>query len=215
VKTPKLQLIDIILIYLIVVSIVFSFMYANLDDTEEIDIPTEQPTIEVIEPIEEVVESPEIVEPTETIEESIVEKPVMYFDVPLDRDLQDYIFELCGQYEIDPALVMGVIYRESSFRTYVMGDNGRSYGLMQIQLRYQHERMAELNCTDLLDPYQNVLVGIDILDELFERGKSVEWVLMSYNGGCTYANKKEAAGVVSGYAKRVLEASKSFNMVAG
>lgn len=131
-------------------------------------------------------------------------EPVRYFDVPLSEDLQDHIFELCKSYNVDPALVISMIRRESTYRASVIGDNGRSYGLMQIQPRWNQARMDALGCPDLLDPYQNVTVGIDIIAEYLETGKSVEWALMAYNGGPSYANNKASRGEISDYAKNVL-----------
>ena len=148
---------------------------------------------------------------TEVTEEKAaapVEDPVLYFDVPLSKDLQNHIFTLCETYGVDPAIVVAMIERESGFRPAVKGDNRRSYGLMQIQLRYHKERMKKLGVTDLLNPYHNVAVGIDLLGELSDRGKSLEWVLMAYNGGYGYADRNISAGTISNYAKAVIARSK-------
>ena len=137
-------------------------------------------------------------------EEKVVE-PIAYFNnVPLEKDLQIYIIRLCESYNIDPALVMAIIYRESRFQADVIGDHGNSFGLMQIQPKWHQWRMDELGCDNLLDPYQNVAVGLHLLNELYSRGKSTEWVLMAYNGGPSCANKMEAKGELSGYAERAL-----------
>lgn len=144
------------------------------------------------------------------IPDEVVETEVTtYFDVPLSNDLQDYIFNLCEENGIDPAIVIAMIEKESSFRDYAVGDNGNSYGLMQIQPRWNKARMDALGCNDLLDPYQNVTVGIDLLSELMDKGNSIEWVLMAYNGGQTYANKKIDQGIISDYAVFVLERAKN------
>ena len=129
----------------------------------------------------------------------------LYFDVPLDHELQDHIFALCEEKCIDPAIIIAMIDKESKFDIDIIGDKGKSYGLMQIQPRWHKERMEELGVTDLLDPYQNVTVGIDILAELLESGKSLEWALMAYNGGHSYANRLTAEGRLSTYASTVIE----------
>lgn len=129
----------------------------------------------------------------------------LYFDVPLEDELQDYIIETCEEKGIDPAIVMAMIDKESKFTIDIVGDKGRSFGLMQIQPRWHEERMKRLGVTDLLDPYQNVTVGIDILGELLESGKSLEWALMAYNGGYAHANRHIEAGTLSSYASGVLE----------
>lgn len=129
----------------------------------------------------------------------------LYFDVPLDHKLQDHIFALCEEKCIDPAIIIAMIDKESKFDIDIIGDKGKSYGLMQIQPRWHKERMEKLGVTDLLDPYQNVTVGIDILAELLESGESLEWALMAYNGGHSYANRLTAEGRLSAYASTVIE----------
>ena len=143
----------------------------------------------------------------ETIEEPVIEieeNPVTYFDVPLDEELQDHIFAECERYGVEPSVVIAMIERESGFRESVIGDSGRSFGLMQIQKKWHSGRMEKLGCDDLLDPYQNVTVGIDFLAELIGSGKGVEWALMAYNGGPGYANRLRGEGRVSDYASGVM-----------
>lgn len=142
----------------------------------------------------------------ETEKEVLIEegKP-RFFDVPLDKDLQTYIFELSEDIEIDPAIVIAIIEKESNYDASAVGDHGRSLGLMQIQFRWHTARMAELGCDDLLDARQNVCVGIDILADLLEDGESIEWVLMAYNGGHAYADRLASEGRVSEYAAKVIE----------
>lgn len=165
------------------------------DDISELEVIT-------VEPVETVEEEPEF---------AIVEEvdSVRYFDVPLDEGLQDHIFEVCEKYDVDPSVVVAIIRKESTFRDGRVGDNGRSYGLMQIQLKWHKERMVKLGCTDLLDPYQNITVGVDYLAELIHKDKGLAWALMAYNGGPSYANKQVKAGNVSSYARVVMADSEN------
>ena len=144
---------------------------------------------------------------TETLSgtEVLIEEEPRFFDVPLDEDLQTYIFELSEDIGIDPAIVIAIIEKESNYDISAVGDHGRSLGLMQIQFRWHTARMASLGCDDLLDARQNICVGIDILADLLEEGKSIEWVLMAYNGGHTYANRLASEGRVSEYANKIIE----------
>ena len=144
------------------------------------------------------------VKPTEEKEVETIK----YYDVPLNEDLQEHIFELCEEHDIDPAIVISIIETESNYTASAIGDSGDSLGLMQIQPRWHQERMSSLGCTDLLDPYQNVTVGIDILNDLFSTGNSIEWVLMAYNGGYGYAYDNVDQGITSYYASAVLSNSK-------
>lgn len=106
------------------------------------------------------------------------------FDVPLDYDLQVYIIQTCEELNIDAAVVMAMIFFESSYQADAIGDGGNSVGLMQIQERWHKERMERLDVTNLLHPYQNVTVGIDFLAELLdEYDGNVEMALMAYNAG--------------------------------
>lgn len=141
--------------------------------------------------------------------DAIAEESPKYFDVPLEEGLQDYIFALCEESEIDPAIVIAMIKTESNFDSSAIGDKGNSKGLMQIQQRFHEDRMKRLMCTDLLNPYQNVTVGIDLLSELMDKGKGLEWALMAYNGGAAYANKYAASGTLSKYASKVLTYSEN------
>lgn len=145
-------------------------------------------------------------EPVEAPEPEIVPE-VVYFDVPLDEGLQDHIFAVCEEYEIEPELIISMIYRESTYNIEAIGDSGRSLGLMQIQPRWHKDRMNKLGCDDLLDPYQNVMVGTDLMSELLNQRGSVEWALMAYNGGPSYANKMVKAGKVSEYAREIIAMS--------
>ena len=135
----------------------------------------------------------------------VSEGAIVYFDVPMSKALQDHIFELCAAVGLEPEIVVAVIARESMFDSDAIGDSGRAFGLMQIHPRWHAERMAELGCTDLLNPFENVTVGIDILAELLAESGSIEWVLMAYNGGQDYADALTAEGRISEYASDVLD----------
>lgn len=146
-----------------------------------------------------------IEEPVEIVEEPAVEPAYGRFNVPLEDELQSYIFEQCIEKNVAPELIFAMIYVESSYRPSAMGDGGQSYGLMQIQPRWHQERIDRLGCTDLLDPYQNVKVGIDYMSDLIGRKGSVEWALMAYNSGPSIANKKVKAGEITSYVTKVFE----------
>ena len=126
-----------------------------------------------------------------------------YFDVPLDRDVQDRIFAECEKHNISPAVIIAMIDRESDFNTYCLGDDGRSAGLMQIQAKWHLKRMIALDCTDLFNPCQNVTVGINILAELYNKyGCDYGKALTAYNQG-------SYKGTVTNYAKSILNNAKT------
>lgn len=185
----------LIVIELMMMFLMGMYMYWDLKNIY-IALAEEEPVNELIEPA-----MPDIPEPVEELEPEPV---VTYFDIPLDEDLQDHIFAECEKYEIGPAVVVAMIERESRFNADAIGDNGRSFGLMQIQEKWHRDRMKKLGCTDLLDPYQNVTVGIDFLAELIDMKGSMTWALMAYNGGPGYANRLRGEGRVSDYAAGVM-----------
>ena len=128
-----------------------------------------------------------------------VREVISYYDsIPLDKELQNYIIKQAHANGIQPQIIMAMIERESDYDITEMGDGGDSYGLMQIQPKWHNERMEKLGCTDLLDPYQNVTVGIDYLCELLSRyDGDVAKALVGYNQGFY-------KGTVTAYANGVL-----------
>lgn len=127
-----------------------------------------------------------------------------YYDIPLSEDLQDHIFNLCDEKGIEYPVAMAIIRTESRFDATCVGDSGNSLGLMQIQPRWHYERMERLGCDDLLDPYQNVTVGLDLFSDLLEEYGVVEYALMAYNGGGSYADSMIDSGLISDYAYSVM-----------
>ena len=160
-------------------------------------------------------ESPSMVETEVSIEvssepESEPESiPVReYYDIPLSEDLQEYIFIECEERGIKPEIVFGMIERESQFQADIIGDSGNSFGLMQIQPYWHSGRMEKLGVTDLLDPFQNITVGIDYLAELILKyDGSIDMALTAYNAGCTGAyNNYFSRGIYcSEYSMGVIE----------
>lgn len=126
------------------------------------------------------------------------------YPVPLDEDLQLHIIDLCNDYNVEPELVLAVIGQESNYNAKAIGDEGESFGLMQVQKKFHEDRMVKVGATDLLNPYDNVAVGIDILAECLNEGKGLEWALHCYNGWVEYADYMQATGQVSDYTESVL-----------
>lgn len=137
-----------------------------------------------------------------------LEEVTVVNEIPLTGEAlyNSYVHEICETYypNVDPYLIRSMIEQESSYRAEIIGDNGKSYGLMQIQPRWNQDRMSRLGVSDLLDPYSNILVGVDLVSELLETTPTVEYALMSYNGGPTYAHKLYSQGRVSTYATEVI-----------
>lgn len=141
--------------------------------------------------------------------EPIIEEPeteIKFFDVPLSEEIQLHIFAECKKYNISPALVIAIIERESTYDASRVGDNGKSFGIMQIQPEWHSHRVTELGYTDFdwFNPKQNISVGCHFLNELFGKyGDDLYTVLMGYNGSPSYVKKMTSQGLVSDYAKEV------------
>ena len=164
---------------------------------EAIQEPTTAPTMaEATEcttmPTKEETTAMEATVPQET------ELPVILYDVPLEEDLQIHIINLCEEKHIDPAIVFAMAWKESTYRPRAIGDNGKSFGLLQIQKKWHSKRMQKLGCTDLLDPYQNVAVAVDYLCELLNRyDGNIGKALTAYNRG-------HYSGTITNYAKKIM-----------
>lgn len=104
-----------------------------------------------------------------------------YFDVPMDRELQDMLRAACEESGIDMELALAVISRESSY-TNATGDGGESAGYMQVQEKWHAERMERLGVEDLRDPAGNFRVGCDFIAELLAKYPKAE-ALTFYNSG--------------------------------
>ncbi len=172
---------------------------ADLAYTTNSRVEAKTPTEATREADKGIEETPEesTVQIIEIKNEETVVPEVKYFDCPLSEEVQDYIFAECKRYGISPAVVIAIIEKESTFDRYAMGDNGRSFGLMQIQVKSHIDRMIDLDCTDIFDPIKNVTVGINYLAELQNRYGDITKALVAYNAGCYN-------GTITSYAYDVL-----------
>lgn len=171
-----------------------------------------EPAAQVAEPLVVKARAPiaRVTIPFEPVPEATV---VSVYDVPLEPDLQLFVIRICEDHHIEPSVVIAVMERESRFRADAVGDSGDALGLMQIQPKWHRERMDRLGVTDLLNPYQNVKVGIDFLAELLDRyNGDIECALMAYNAGMSGARKYWfSKGIYSnGYSQAVMERSRFF-----
>ena len=128
-----------------------------------------------------------------------------YIDVPLSQGMQIHISELCADNNVPVALAYSIIDHESNFNADAESDTA-DYGLMQINAIMRQEVGEDV---DLLNPYQNVKVGIELLGKYWEETEGdVNKVAMMYNMGVTGARKawsdkvhstKYSKSVVSNY----------------
>lgn len=161
---------------------------------------TEQPTSIV----EEVAQEQETAIVEEVVPETVAEPTYKLCDIPLSQELQIWLIDYCKDIHINPYMIMAMCERESQYKADAVGDSGRSLGIMQIQPKWHEWRMDKLGCTDLMDARHNMMVGIDILMDLYSKCNDTAWVLMAYNGGEAYANRNYNAGNISEYARYIM-----------
>ena len=162
---------------------------------EPMQEPSSEPTTAFYEEVI-INDTEEEIEVTET-----TEPEVTLYNVPLDVSLQQHIIKKAEEYGIDPAIIVAMCWKESTFNEKCIGDNGNSFGLLQVQVKWHYERMLKLGCTDLLDPYQNVTVAIDYLCELLNRYGSIDKALTAYNRGSYSGTVTEYAKTIMNYAE--------------
>lgn len=179
------------------------YAYTHQEPIEEVMVEENEDIIHWKDEVSFEVEADATIEEVDV--ETVTENKITFYNVPLSEELQIHIFEECEKHNIAPAIIIAMIERESDFDASNIGDKGNSLGLMQIQPKWHQERMDRLGCTDLLDPFQNVTVGIDIVAELKEMNPDIYWVLMAYNGWTEYANKRMESGNISEYALGIVE----------
>lgn len=101
-------------------------------------------------------------------------------------------------YRLDPALVWSVIYEETYFRSWQIGDAGE-VGLMQVTptvakewatetgLRDIEKQLAQDPVAFLRDPERNIQIGCWYLEKLYEQNRDMPGVearmLAAYNAG--------------------------------
>lgn len=160
--------------------------------------------------IEPPLESIEITVSDEEIE-PIPPKEEVYYDVPLDTELQDYIREICESNDVPMTLVLALISVESSFRPNIISATN-DYGLMQINA-VNHEWLTEkYGITDFLDPYQNVYCGVVILSQHLAKCEDEHMALMAYHFGATGAKRLWDKGVyATEYTNRIIEIKEKYD----
>lgn len=113
----------------------------------------------------------------------------IYYDVPLDFEVQDYLFEQCEKYDVPVELVLAVINKESNFKADAISKTN-DYGLMQINKINHKWLKKELGVTNFLDAKQNILCGVYILSgHLKSVDGNIHKALMRYQFGIAGAKR--------------------------
>lgn len=122
---------------------------------------------------------------------------VFYYDVPLSKSLQRYIYEICADERVPVTLVLAMIEHESGFNTEAVSSSN-DYGLMQINEVNSEMLEEKYRCPDLLNPYQNIYCGVKIISKYINRyDGNINRALMAYNMGDYGATKAWENGVTT------------------
>jgi len=104
--------------------------------------------------------------------------------------------------DVELSLILAIIQKESHYDPTVNGSG--AIGLMQIIPSCHTDRISRLGVTDIWDPYSNILVGTDLINDLLKIYKDPGLALMCYNMGEGNALYKYNNHGYSGYALEVL-----------
>lgn len=101
-----------------------------------------------------------------------------------------YVDEIIENFypDLNAHYIKAIIYYESRYSPDVVNAKTGVMGLMQISPKWHTQRAKNLGVDDLLDPYGNILVGCDILNELTQK-RSFNYALNFFAGGYPYANR--------------------------
>lgn len=94
--------------------------------------------------------------------------------------INSYVKDICKLYpDVDETLVKAVIWHESGYTVDAVNYDGTCVGLMQVSPYWNADRAKRLGVTDFYDPYSNILIGVDCLNE-FLQDYDTEMALMLY-----------------------------------
>ena len=141
-----------------------------------------------------------------------IEVPKFYFDISVPKDIQDYMFELCKEYDIPGALIVAMMERESRFNPDAVSRTN-DYGYMQINKGNFEWLKNTLGISNLLDPKENILCGVYIISShLKKNNNNINKALMCYNCGAGGAARLWRQGTYStAYSRSIIERYNYYN----
>lgn len=131
------------------------------------------------------------------------------------KDSEEYIEiieDVAEDYSICPELIQALMERESNATA--TAERAGCVGLLQINRNVHKKRMKALGVTDLKDPEQNIKVGCDLLDDLFDMYEDPAMVLDAYHGNLKSMSFYES-GKITKYAQGILNRSEELERLHG
>lgn len=142
--------------------------------------------------------------PTKTTKQK-KEKLPPDLDIPLDYDVQIYIYKQCDYKKDLYCFIMAMIEQESGFNEKEISSTN-DYGLMQINACNHEELNNKYGKQNFLDPYDNVYCGIKIIKGYLKEFEHKNLALMAYNMGKGGARRLWRNGIYSSrYSDSVIE----------
>lgn len=139
------------------------------------------------------------------------------YDDGIPDEIREYCELVGSEYEICPELLEAIAYHESRFIPTVKNKN--CVGLMQVNTKVHAERIEKYYWTadDMTDPYKNITVAADLLNELYETyGDDNPVVLMLYSGSSWKTIEKyKEYGFLTPYVEDVLTRSAKYERIHG
>lgn len=89
--------------------------------------------------------------------------------------------------ELDKAIVQAVMEIESNYDPNAENPSG-AIGLMQIIPKWHQHRAEKYDLHDLWDPYTNILVGMDLINESYQKYGDYRQALYVYNHSWSYVD---------------------------
>jgi hypothetical protein len=130
-------------------------------------------------------------------------------DVPLDPELQWYVFDACRAYDVPESLVLALIEHESGFDPWVYSADGCNFGLMQIN-NINYGWLRESGIEPLRYP-GNIEAGVLMLGTLLDKYADPHKALMAYNAGESGAKRLWGQGIyTSAFSRSVLAAAEKY-----
>lgn len=121
------------------------------------------------------------------------------------EEYRGYVDQICSAYGISPELVVAIIESESGGVSTAYNGTYGCVGLMQINESVHRGRMAKLGVENLYDPYSNILVGVDLLDELLENDDQNVYMALGHYHGEKNVKSRTRSGNYSRYVKKIME----------
>lgn len=121
-----------------------------------------------------------------------------------ESDIRMMFEEACKDTNIDPTIMEALCYEESRFNP-AAESNVQCVGLCQMSTVFHVDRAEKLGVTDFFDPYSNIRLSVDYMEELLNTYGNYELALMCYNMGPKRAIELYNEGIISKYASNIIE----------